>query len=106
MAADAVFSPSARRDLAAAVEWIASDNPTAARGLRDAVVQAAGRIGAHPESGAVREDLAAEPVRFLVLTGYPYVMVYDAGWRPPLVLRVLHGARDLPAILKPTGDRE
>ncbi len=101
MAADAVFSPSARRDLAAAVEWIARDNRTAARGLRAAVTDAAARIGEHPETGVVRADLAEEPVRFLILTGYPYVMVYDAARRPPLVLRVLHGARDLPTALKP-----
>jgi toxin ParE1/3/4 len=37
----AELSPRARRDLLAAVRWIAKDNPTAARALRDAVVRAA-----------------------------------------------------------------
>jgi len=95
----AVLSPRARRDLLDAVHWIAGDNPAAARALRDAVADAAGRLGTHPESGAVRPEFADPPVRFLVLAGFPYVMVYDADRRPPLILRVLHGARDLPEVL-------
>ncbi len=98
--AAAVFSPRARRDLLAAVRWIDKDNPAAARALRDAVATAAERIGGHPEIGTVRIDLTEEPYRFLTLTGFPYVIVYNAGRRPPLVLRVLHGAMDLPEILK------
>lgn len=96
----AVFSQQASRDLLDAVRWIAKDNPTAARGLRNAVVKAAGRIGAHPEAGMIRPELADEPVRFMTLTGYPYVVVYDASLKPPIVLRVSHGARDLPNVLR------
>jgi toxin ParE1/3/4 len=96
----AVFSPHARHDLLDAVRWIAKDNPTAARGLRNAVVKAAGRIGAHPEAGMVRPELVDEPVRFVTLTGYPYVVVYDSSLKPPLILRVLHGARDLPNVMR------
>jgi plasmid stabilization system protein ParE len=47
----AALAPRARRDLLAAIRWIAADNPTAAR-------------------------------------------------RPPLILRILHGARDLPELLR------
>jgi toxin ParE1/3/4 len=96
----AVFSQQASRDLLDAVRWITKDNPTAARGLRNAVVKAVDRIGTHPEAGMVRPELADEPVRFMTLTGYPYVIVYDSSLRPPLVLRLLHGARDLPNVLR------
>lgn len=61
---------------------------------------AARRLGDHPDSGVVRSDLADPPVRFLPLTGFPYVIVYDADRRPPLILRVLYGARDLPEVLR------
>ena len=44
----------------------------------------------------MRLELADEPARFLPLIGYPFVVVYDAAQIPPLILRVLHGARDLP----------
>jgi len=94
----AVFSPAARRELLEAVRWIAQDNPAAARALRDAIVAAATRIGEFPQLGTERPDLVAPPVRLLLLSGFPYLIVYDCEADPPLVLRVLHGARDLPDI--------
>ena len=98
--AAAILSPRARRDILEAVGWIAKDNRTAAQGLREAIVKAAELIGDHPQIGAARLELTDEPVRFLPLTGFPYVVVYDADCAPPLVLRVLHGARDLPSALR------
>jgi toxin ParE1/3/4 len=95
----AILLPAARRDLREAVRWIASDNPDAAARLRNAVVAAAHRIGAHPEIGMVRPEYADEPIRFLVLTGYPYILVYNAAASLPRIARVLHGARDIPSVL-------
>ena len=95
----AILLPRARRDLREAVHWIASDNPDAAHRLRNAVVTAAHRIGTHPEIGMVRPEYADKPIRFLVLTGFPYVLVYNAAGTPPRIVRVLHGARDIPSVL-------
>ncbi|KZD12607.1 type II toxin-antitoxin system RelE/ParE family toxin [Oceanibaculum pacificum] len=94
----AVLSPGTRRDLLEAVFWIARENRAAALGLRDSIKGAALRIGRHPHLGIERSALAGLPIRFLVLTGYPYVLVYDADRQPALILRILHGARDLPEI--------
>ncbi|HVH81434.1 MAG TPA: type II toxin-antitoxin system RelE/ParE family toxin [Stellaceae bacterium] len=91
----AILSASARRDLAAASRWISRDNPMAARALRQAVVSAAERIAKHPLIGVARRDLLGEPYRFLILGSFPYVIVYNAARTPPLIMRVLHGARDL-----------
>lgn len=96
----ATFSPRARRDLLAAMRWIAKDNPAAARGLRDAVAAAAERVGLHPLVGGLRPDLVGESYRFVPLTGFPYVIVYNAARRPPLIVRILHDARDLPDALR------
>lgn len=96
----AVLAPGARRDLLQAARWIARDNPRAAEALTEAVLEAAERIGAHPAIGLERPDLATPPVRFLTLSGFPYVMVYDSDLCPPLVLRVIHGARDLAEVLR------
>lgn len=96
----AVLSPSARRDLLDAVEWIAKDNPAAARALRGSVAAAAAWIGLHPAIGTLRPQLADPPYRFLPLTGFPYVVVYRADRQPPLILRILHAARDLPELLR------
>jgi toxin ParE1/3/4 len=96
----AVLAPAARRDLLAAIRWISKDNPAAATGLRDGVIRAAKRIGEHAHIGARRPELAGEPYRFAGLTGFPSVIVYNAERRPPLIVRILHGARDLPEILR------
>lgn len=95
----AVLSPRARRDLLAAVRWIAKDNQAAARALREAVARAAERIGEHPQIGTSRPELAGEPYRFLTMTGFPCIVVYNADRKPPLINRILHGARNLPEVL-------
>jgi toxin ParE1/3/4 len=95
----ATLSPAARDDVLDAVRWIARDNPAAAQALRNAVAAAAVTIGSHPEIGMLRADLADAPYRFLALTGFPYVIVYNAQRRPPRIVRILHGARDIPDVL-------
>jgi len=97
--AAAILTPRARRDLLAATRWIAKANPSAAQGLRKAVAAAAERISVHPGIGMVRPEYADEPVRFFVLTGYPYILVYYAAPLPPRIERILHGARDIPSVL-------
>jgi toxin ParE1/3/4 len=85
----AVLSPAARRDLLAAIHWIAKDDPIAARALRDSVIKAAERIGEHPQHGPLRPDLVDEPYRLVLLTGFPYVIVYNPDRQPPLIVRIL-----------------
>lgn len=82
------------------MRWIAKDNPAAAQSLLDAVVRAAQRIGAHPQIGAVRRELTDGPYRFVTLTGFRYLVVYAANRDPPLIVRIVHSARDLPRILR------
>jgi toxin ParE1/3/4 len=96
----AILSPAAQRDLLAAVHWINRDNPNAAHALHDAVIKAARRIGEHAQVGVTRSDLVSDDFRFLVLTGFPYIIVYDAERRPPVIARILHAARDLPEVLR------
>lgn len=102
----AVFSPQARRDVLDAVHWIVADNPGAARAFRATVEKAAIRLGEYPLLGRVCSKLADAPVRFLPLTSFPYVLIYDAKATTPLVLRVLHGARDLPELLGDIYDKK
>jgi toxin ParE1/3/4 len=97
--ASAVLAPRARRDLLAAVRWIARDHPATARAFRDTVARAAERIGEHSEIGVTRIELAESAYRFVVLTGFPYVVIYNSERSPPLIVRILHAARDLPRAL-------
>ena len=96
----AVLSPAAERDILQVVEWIASDNPIAAKAFRAALDRLADTIGEHPNSGALKPQLASPPIRFFPLRGFPYVVVYTPDRDPPLIVRVLHGARDFPAVLR------
>ncbi len=100
MTAAAILSPRARRELLAAVRWIAKDDSGAAEALLQAVDKAGQVIGQHPDFGRFRRDLAEPPHRFVALTGFPYVIVYNADRKPPLIVHIVHGARDLPELLK------
>jgi len=95
----ATFSPQAKRDLIEAEAWIRSERPRAAAAFRQAVLRGARQIFEQPKCGVERLEIADRPHRFLVVSGFPYLLVYDAERRPPLIVRVLHGARDLPAVL-------
>ena len=96
----AALSPAAERDVVEIVEWIASENPVAARGFRAALDRLADTIGEHPNGGALKPHLASPPIRFFPLRGYPYVAVCTPDRHPPLIVRVLHGARNLPQVLR------
>jgi toxin ParE1/3/4 len=95
----AKLSTPALRDLHSAMVRIAEDSPRAAVELRTEVTRAAERLGAFPSLGVRRRDWTARPVRLLNLKRFPYVLVYDYEVSPPLILRVLHAARDLASIL-------
>lgn len=55
------------------------------------------RLGESPGIGHLRQDLAVEPLRFW--TVHNFLIVYRPEARPIQVVRVLHGARDVQAIL-------
>jgi len=56
-------------------------------------------LQARPKLGRLRPDLAPARYRFWSVRGFPYLLVYDAETEPPIILRVVHQSRDLPAIL-------
>lgn len=94
------LSPRARRELLDAVDRIAADNPGAADALIDAVEAAARRIGDHPLIGAARPNLLRPAFRFLPLAGFPYLVIYNAERNPPEIAAIIHGARNLPPLLR------
>jgi toxin ParE1/3/4 len=40
------------------------------------------------------------PYRCFLLIGFPYVIIYNAERSPPRMVRILHGTRDLPEVLR------
>ena len=65
-----------------------------------AVTDLARLLGEHPRIGLSRPEIADEPLRFAVVRGFPYIVLYDPAADSPVILRVLHGARDLPEVLR------
>lgn len=96
----ATLSPRARNELFDAADYIADDNPAAAEALIDAVEAAAERIGRHPQIGVVRTHLLLPEFRFLVLAGFPYLVIYNADRDPPEIVAIVHASRDLPPLLR------
>jgi len=96
----AELSRRANRDFSSAAAWIAKDNPIAARAFRETLAKLARRLSQYPDIGILRPELAGEPYRFAMLPGFPFVVVYHSKRAPPLILRIIHAARDLPEVLQ------
>lgn len=84
----------AQQDLVDIVDYVASDNPTAAENVYDHIVAAAERLADFPAMG---RSGWLPGTRELVVPGFPYIVVYqvDAAHDTVTILAVFHGARDL-----------
>ena len=69
----------------------------AADWLEEAFHAAMQKLAEMPGTGHLREDLADEPLRFYNIKGY--LIVYRPDTQPLQVIHVIHGARDIRAIL-------
>lgn len=65
--------------------------------IRDEIFDGIKAAAKRPKSGHLRRDLATEPLRFWRVRRY--LIVYRSEMRPIQIVRVLHGARDVLAIL-------
>ncbi len=92
------ISPAAEEDLVEIAEFIARDNPARALTFVDERKQACGRLIDHPRSGVERSDLR----RGLRSRPYgSYVIFYTPHETVVRVERILHGSRDIGAVLSP-----
>lgn len=94
-----LFTPQAQRELRRAAVWIAEENPDAAEALLAAALRAARMLCAKPQLARMRPELAPDRYRFWPLRGFPYLLVCDADAIPPIIVRFVHQARDLPTAL-------
>jgi plasmid stabilization system protein ParE len=90
------LSPEAAEDIREIWTYVAADSIKAARRLRLQILDACQRIAENPKIGHSREDLTEKPV--LIWPTGSYLIVY-APRKPVEVVRVLHGARDIPGLL-------
>jgi plasmid stabilization system protein ParE len=83
--------PEAARDITDIWEYIAADNPLAARRVREDILDAIRNLVAFPHTGHRRPDLTSRPLRFKRVRNY--LIAYAPDERPLWVLAVMHGHR-------------
>lgn len=94
------FTPQAFDDLFDILDFIAQPNPEASKAVEQAIFRACDLLVSSPLAGSVRSDLTPLPLRFWVVHPYSnYLIVYDPAKKPLEVIRILHAARDIPALL-------
>jgi len=89
----AVWTRIAIRDLSNIREYIARDDPDAARDMALNIVDATERIIQFPEIGRIGR---AQGTRELVVSGTPYLIVYRIKKNAVHFVRVLHGHQKWP----------
>jgi plasmid stabilization system protein ParE len=96
-----VLTATARRDLEEIWKYIARDSVDYADLVEEAVYAACRFAAANPELGHRRRDVTKADVLFLAVRGYEvYSIAYLADSDPLTVVRVVHGARDLPRLFR------
>lgn len=93
-----VLTPAAAEDLHKIDERLVEESVAAAERVSKALEIAMTRLAHHPMLGHARADLTSRPYRFWPV--YSYLIVYQPAPAPIQIVRVLHGARDLPDLLK------
>lgn len=84
--------PEAARDITDIWEYIAEENPLAARRVREDILDAIRQLVPFPHQGHKRPDLTSRPLRFQVVRNY--MIAYAPDEKPLLVISVLHGSRN------------
>jgi plasmid stabilization system protein ParE len=92
------LSPEAASDIREIWTYIAADNLKAARRVRLQILEACQRLAANPRIGHLREDLTDKALLFWPVGSY--LIIYNAVLRPIEIVRVLHGKRDVPRVLR------
>jgi plasmid stabilization system protein ParE len=84
--------PGAAQDITEIWEFIAGDNPVAARAFRGDILDAIRKLVRFPRQGHERPDLTSRPLRFRVVRDY--LIAYAPEEEPLVVIAVLHGRRN------------
>jgi toxin ParE1/3/4 len=95
--AEVVFRHRAWRDLDQINARIAADNPSAAQRFRANVLRRIGLLERLPESAQPRPEFGSD-IRTIPIGRY--IVILRVVVPKVIVLRVVHGARDLPRLLK------
>ena len=88
-------------DLVQIWKYIARDDTGAADRVEVAIHRACALVAQTPLIGQLRKHSTTRLVRFWTVTRFPnYVLVYRPDTEPLRVIRILHGKRNIPRVLK------
>lgn len=90
------FTPRARADLSNIWDYIAIGSELAADRVADKLKLACAFVGTHPHAGHSRSDLTSKAIFFWKTPRLPYMILYNPHTSPVRIIRILHGARDIP----------
>lgn len=90
-----VFSPLAERDLETIADYIGADNPTRALSFIRELRTLCGQLAQHPLAYRLRPELG-EGIRSCAYGRY--MIFFEIAADGVVIVRILHGARDLPAV--------
>lgn len=100
MAAPYLLTPRAVDDLDQIWNFIAQDSPAVADRVESAIFEACASLARYPLLGSKRAEITSLPVRFWVVSRYSnYVIVYRPETKPLRIVAILHGKRDIKALL-------
>lgn len=91
------LTPLAESDLTEIRYYLKQQSEDAPRRVLDALHEAMMRLADMPHLGHVRDDLTDEPFRFWSV--FSFLIIYRPETDPLQIIRVLHGARDVKALL-------
>jgi plasmid stabilization system protein ParE len=92
-----LLTPEAKADLQNILSDIADDSPDTAKRLWSEIYDAFQRLGQSPAIGHFHDELLDRRYRFSNF--YSYVICYLWARKPIQIIAVIHGARDLAALL-------
>lgn len=92
-----IFGRYVEGDLREIRDRIARESPYSARRMMVRFLNAFRLLAKRPEMGHVREDLLEPAIRFWPVGAH--LILYLAAGTPIEILAVVHGARDVPAIM-------
>jgi len=93
-----ILAPEAKQDLADIKKYLTREAgarvaKSTMKRIKDAIVF----LGDTPGAGHFREDLTDDALKFWSV--YSYLIIYDPATRPIQITRVIHGSRQVSAIL-------
>ena len=93
-----ILTPSAARDLDDILGYVLEHGgATTALHVYECLHEGVVKVGSEPGIGHVRDDLVDESLR--VWAVFSYLVIYRPDTKSVQIIRVIHGARDVPSIL-------